>query len=224
LTVTLNNVILKRTFVRIQFGFYMARKPKQNRSLNTVETIVQGAFIALSKHGAEGATTRQIAECAGVGVGSIYEYFENKEAIFGAMGERFSRELVALIQAASPSLVRLSLRDAVYELIAQTAEFLRKDNELYLRCARESALMEKHVPFGQVYRALADLFVQHAIKHPEILRLTNLQTMAYIFINSGMATMIRYLNHPNPGFSFDDLAKGLADMAGHYVEKELSQL
>lgn len=199
----------------------MTRKPKQTRSQNTVETIVQGAFIALAKHGAEGATTRQIAEYAGVGVGSIYEYFENKEAIFCAMGERFSKELVGVIQGATSNVVRLSLRDAVYELIAQTAEFLKKDDELYLRCARESALMEKHVPFGAVYRALADLFVQHAIKHPEILRLNNLQTMSYIFINSGIATMIRYLNHPNPGFSFDDLARGLADMAGHYVEKEL---
>ena len=81
--------------------------------------------------------------------------------------------------------------------------------------------MEKHVPFGPIYRALADLFIQHAIKHPEILRLNNLQTMTYIFINSGIATMIRYLNHPNPGFTFDDLARGLADMAGHYVEREL---
>eukprot|EP01030_Chromulinospumella_sphaerica_P006254 gene6254-6114_t len=137
------------------------------------------------------------------------------------MGERFSRELVGVIQGATHKVVRLSLRDGVYELIAQTAEFLKKDDELYLRCARESALMEKHVPFGPIYRALADLFIQHAIKHPEILQLNNLQTMTYIFINSGIATMIRYLNHPNPGFSFDDLAKGLADMAGHYVEREL---
>lgn len=202
----------------------MTRKPKQNRSHNTVETIVQGAFIALARHGAEGATTRQIAECAGVGVGSIYEYFENKEAIFSAMGQRFAKELVALIQGHTQTIVRLSLRDAVYELIAQTAEFLKKNDELYLKCARESALMEKHVPFGQVYRALSDLFLQHAIRHPEILQLNNLQSITYIFINSGMATMIRYLNHPNPGFSFEDLARGLADMAGHYVEREVGGL
>ncbi|HEX4856424.1 MAG TPA: TetR/AcrR family transcriptional regulator [Limnobacter sp.] len=201
----------------------MIRKPKQNRSQNTVETIVQGAFIALAKHGAEGATTRRIADCAGVGVGSIYEYFENKEAILGAMGERFAKELVALIHSTTQSIVRLSIRDAVYELITQTADFLKKNDELYLKCARESALMEKHVPFGQVYRALMDLFVQHAIQHPEMLKLNNLQAVAYIFINSGMATMIRYLNHPNPSFSFDVLAQGLADMAGHYVEKELSK-
>ena len=155
----------------------MTRKPKQTRSQNTVETIVQGALIALAKHGAEGATTRQIAEYAGVGVGSIYEYFENKEAIFSAMGERFSKELVGVIQGATHNVVRLSLRDAVYELIAQTAEFLKKDDELYLRCARESALMEKHVPFGPVYRALADLFIQHAIKHPEILTFSSIAAL-----------------------------------------------
>ncbi|HEX4880041.1 MAG TPA: TetR/AcrR family transcriptional regulator [Limnobacter sp.] len=201
----------------------MTRKPKQSRAQHTVDSIVQAAFIALAKHGAEGATTRQIAEYAGVGVGSIYEYFENKDAIFEAMGQRFAQELVTLIQEQTPTLVRIPLRDAVFQLIARTAEFLKKDDELYLRCARESALMERHVPFGAVYRALADLFVQHAIAHPEILRLNKLQTVAYIFINSGMSTMIRYLNHPNPGFSFDDLAHGLADMAGHYVERELAQ-
>ena len=104
----------------------MTRKPKQIRSQNTVETIVQGAFIALAKHGAEGATTRQIAEYAGVGVGSIYEYFENKEAIFSAMGERFSKELVGVIQGATTNVVRLSLRDAVYELIGGGGGNFRK--------------------------------------------------------------------------------------------------
>lgn len=200
----------------------MPRKPTQQRSKHTVDAVIEAAFIAVAKHGAQGATTRQIAEYAGVGVGSIYEYFENKEAIFAAMGQRFSKELVELIQGSTPSVVRVSLRDGVYELILQTAEFLNRNEERYLRCAQESALMEKHVPFGPVYRALSDLFLQHAIQHPEILQLKNLQTMAYIFINSGMATMIRYLNHPNPGFAFDELARGLADMAGHYVDRELA--
>lgn len=201
----------------------MPRKPSQARSQLTYNAIVQAAFLALGRHGASGATTRQIADYAGVGVGSIYEYFSNKEAIYAAMGQRFAAELVQLIETTSADLVRLSLRDAVYGLISKTAEFLRQNDELYLRCARESALMEKHVPFGKVYRALADLFVKHAMQHPEILQLHNLQTTAYIFINSGMATMIRYLNHPNPSFSFDELAQGLADMAGHYVEAELQK-
>ncbi|HEY1058285.1 MAG TPA: TetR/AcrR family transcriptional regulator [Limnobacter sp.] len=202
----------------------MPRKPQQQRSKHTVDAIVEGAFIAVAEHGALGATTRQIAEYAGVGVGSIYEYFDNKEAIYAAMGERFSKEMVELIQRVTPNIVRVSLRDAIHQLIVETAQFLNKNNERYLRCARESALMERHVPFVPIYRALSDLFVQHAIAHPEILRMNRLQTVAYIFINSGMSTMIRYLNHPNPGFSFDDLAQGLADMAGHYVERELELL
>lgn len=201
----------------------MPRKPQQQRARHTVDAIVEAAFIAVAQHGATGATTRQIAEYAGVGVGSIYEYFEDKDAIFAAMGQRFSSELVELIQTVTPSIVRVSLRDAIHELILQTASFLKKNQERYLRCARESVLMEKHVPFGPVYRALSDLFLQHAIAHPEILKLQGLQAVAYIFINSGMSTMTRYLNHPNPSFSFEELARGLADMAGHYVDKELEK-
>ncbi|MHA7853652.1 helix-turn-helix domain-containing protein [Marinobacter shengliensis] len=42
-----------------------------------------------AQRGPADTTTRHMAEIAGVGVGSLYEYFENKQAIFNAMSQRF---------------------------------------------------------------------------------------------------------------------------------------
>lgn len=201
----------------------MPRKPQQARSRQTYDAIIQAAYIALAKNGAESTTTRQIADIAGIGVGSLYEYFENKQAILDALIEHFAQAIAAHIKALTPSLVRIPLTDAVYELTLKFAEFLKANDEQYLKCARSLMLYDNHTQLSPVYRALGELFTKHAIAHPEQLQLKNLPTVAYIFINSGVYSMTRYLSHPNPAFSFEELAQVLANMAGHYVAMELKQ-
>ena len=47
------------------------RKPRQNRSKVTVDTIIEAGFIAVAANGTSGTTTRHIADIAGVSVGSL---------------------------------------------------------------------------------------------------------------------------------------------------------
>jgi AcrR family transcriptional regulator len=59
-----------------------ARKaPRQSRSKQLVEAILEAAIRVLSREGATRFTTARVAETAGVSVGSLYQYFPNKEAI-----------------------------------------------------------------------------------------------------------------------------------------------
>jgi AcrR family transcriptional regulator len=59
-----------------------ARKsPRQWRSTRLVEDILEAAIRVLSREGAQRFTTARVAEAAGVSVGSLYQYFPNKEAI-----------------------------------------------------------------------------------------------------------------------------------------------
>ena len=63
----------------------MPRNPSQQRSIATVNAIIKAGFICVAEKGLAATTTRHIAAVAGVGVGSVYEYFKNKEAIYSAM-------------------------------------------------------------------------------------------------------------------------------------------
>jgi AcrR family transcriptional regulator len=59
-----------------------ARKaPRQRRSRQLVEDLLEAAIRVLSHEGAQRFTTARVAETAGVSVGSLYQYFPNKEAI-----------------------------------------------------------------------------------------------------------------------------------------------
>jgi AcrR family transcriptional regulator len=57
------------------------KKPRQARSKELVSDILEGALRVLDRHGAEGFTTVRVAAEAGVSVGSLYQYFPNKQAL-----------------------------------------------------------------------------------------------------------------------------------------------
>lgn len=59
-----------------------ARKhPQQTRSAQLVAAILEAAIRVLVRDGAYHFTTARVAEAAGISVGSLYQYFPNKEAI-----------------------------------------------------------------------------------------------------------------------------------------------
>ncbi|MDM7928268.1 TetR/AcrR family transcriptional regulator [Blastomonas fulva] len=62
--------------------------PRQQRSLTTVDLILEAAAQVLELAGEAGFNTNAIAERAGVGIGSIYRYFPDKHAILVEMGRR----------------------------------------------------------------------------------------------------------------------------------------
>lgn len=57
------------------------KQPRQARSTQLVAAILEAAVRVLVRDGAHRFTTARVAETAGISVGSLYQYFPNKEAI-----------------------------------------------------------------------------------------------------------------------------------------------
>ncbi len=200
----------------------MPRKPQQERAKATVDAIVEAGLILLANEGPKGTSTRRIAEVAGIGVGSLYEYFENREAVHEAMFQRIVDDAVAMIKPLIPELVRMTIREAVYELMCRMRELLERDDSRYLKCARHSVSIVRSYPLKPLQKVLTDLAMQYVMHHPELMRGADLPTMSYIFIYGGTFTVIRHLSDPNPPMSFDSLARGLANMVASSSEASLA--
>ncbi|MCI3181841.1 TetR/AcrR family transcriptional regulator [Caulobacter sp. CCUG 60055] len=65
-----------------------ARKPVQERSRRTVDAILEAAVQILEQDGEAGFTTNHVARRAGVSIGTLYQYFDGKDAILLALSER----------------------------------------------------------------------------------------------------------------------------------------
>ncbi|MEU4579077.1 MULTISPECIES: TetR/AcrR family transcriptional regulator [Nonomuraea] len=68
------------------------KQPRQQRSRQTVAAILEAAAQLFQRHGYAGATTNKIAERAGVSIGSLYQYFPNKDALLVALAEHYLAE------------------------------------------------------------------------------------------------------------------------------------
>ncbi len=76
------------------------RQPRQPRSIATVDAVLEASARVFERRGYVQATTNEIAEVAGVSVGSLYQYFPDKDALLTALHERHVETLTdAMLQA-----------------------------------------------------------------------------------------------------------------------------
>lgn len=61
------------------------KKPQQRRSRDTIDAIFEATIQVLLANGFDQTTTIQIADRAGVSIGSLYQYFPNKRALLAAI-------------------------------------------------------------------------------------------------------------------------------------------
>ena len=109
------------------------------RSRQTVDAIVEAAGRLLVEHGRQGVATNAVADRAGVSIGSLYQYFDDKEAIFAALQARHRNQVMPLIQH---TLARLGdpavhIVDALIGLVRAMAELHEHDPERLSAISRE---------------------------------------------------------------------------------------
>lgn len=132
--------------------------PKQARSKQTKEKIVQAAIQLFQERGYEKTTSNDIAAEAGVSVGSFYVYFTDKRQLLLTIFDRLADELYKNIFAGfKPEyLFDADLRQRIRQAIANTiadkqkhsglhrvvAELLLKDDDF---AARQRAVMQRSI-------------------------------------------------------------------------------
>ena len=79
------------------------KNPQQRRSRDTIDTIFEATIQVLLANGFDQTTTTQIAERAGVSIGSLYQYFPNKRALMAAIVRRHVSGVVDATIAACES-------------------------------------------------------------------------------------------------------------------------
>src|ERR1700681_4876663 len=77
----------------------LKKSPQQERSRALVDSILEAAARILSARRLHEISTNHIAEVAGVGIGSLYQYFDSKEAIAESLLERHQVDSIARANA-----------------------------------------------------------------------------------------------------------------------------
>jgi AcrR family transcriptional regulator len=93
------------------------KTPRQSRSLATVEAVLEAAARILEERGPDGLNTNAVAERAGVGIGSLYQYFPNKHALVAALVRRSTAALHARLATAGPQALAGDFETGIAALV-----------------------------------------------------------------------------------------------------------
>lgn len=122
------------------------RQPKQERARSTVQFVLDATTKLLERDGIDAVTTNRIADLAGVSVGSIYQYFPDKRAIFSALHERHGEEIRQLIEFTVASHATSSLGTLLLSLMEGLVDAHADDPVLHELLAREIPLRVDGAP------------------------------------------------------------------------------
>ena len=107
------------------------KTPSQGRSRALVDAVIDATARVLVSEGEAALTTNRVAEVAGVSVGSLYQYFPNKEALVAAVIERRLARDGAELGAALRLADGLPLREAVRIMAARAVAIRSRERDFY---------------------------------------------------------------------------------------------
>jgi AcrR family transcriptional regulator len=156
------------------------RRAKQERARETIGVVLEAAAQVLQRDGYARATTNRIAAAAGVSVGTIYQYFANKDAIFDALIRREIDGLQALLRVARPD-PREPLADVLRRLGSALVQSRPGAPALYRSLEHvPNALFRRRVAGARA--SLVEWVRAFLAMHRRELRVSDLDTAAFVIV------------------------------------------
>jgi AcrR family transcriptional regulator len=107
------------------------KRPSQDRSRATVDAILEATARILVREGYEALSTNRVAADAGVSIGSLYQYFPNKEALIAALSERHLDDIERTLTAGAAAVGAKPFADIVRGMIRANVAAHLVDPELH---------------------------------------------------------------------------------------------
>lgn len=188
----------------------LRRVPTQDRSKQRVERILDAAGEVFGEVGYEAATTEAIAARADVSIGSLYQFFPNKSALFVALTERYHARERALFDALfTEEMMRLPWPELMERAI-DAFYALHKDDPLLRVIWRSVALFGEVLQAGEAMnlefsRRAEQVLAFHAPKAPAATR----ALVARVVVETLTAMLFLAAREPEKGELYMKEAKSL---------------
>ena len=104
----------------------LRRRPRQARAQVRLELILDTAEQVFAELGYDAATTNLIASQAGTSIGSLYEFFPNKEAMARALADRYVEQIGNLYTTLLVDVPGAADYELVEQIVAALDRFYRE--------------------------------------------------------------------------------------------------
>jgi AcrR family transcriptional regulator len=202
---------------RISSSTAPRRKPKQERSRETRERILAAAAQVFAEHGYSAGTTNRIAEAAGLSIGSLYQYFPNKDSILVELTRAHlmggSAHVIAELAVGLPDGLEGKLRVAVGAMLDNHADAHRLHQVLFEEAPRPPELLRE---MRAVERDAIDLVAALLADEPEV-QVADVRLAATMVVTTIESLVHRFIARDPDTLDVDAFADELVAMLLRYL-------
>jgi AcrR family transcriptional regulator len=202
----------------MQTGAKPRKKPRQERSLATYDAILEAATRIFGERGYAGATTNDIAELAGVSIGSLYQYFPNKDALIGALQWHHKIEIAAAVKTVLDAAPDRSLRESVATLVSAWFSVHLRHARFHQRLETEFSTFDRSDEEDvQIEQAIVSDVTELLAYYQREIVPADRTLAAHIVVRTLMGQAHAALETPIPGVSTEMLEDGVIDSILGYL-------
>jgi AcrR family transcriptional regulator len=182
-----------------------------------VSVILDASVRIFEQEGAYAATTSRIAEVAGVSVGTLYQYFENRDAILAALQDREFERASAMLERVLAGSGGAPGRDVARAVVQELFKLYRAAPALHRLLAVEGLRVtptERVLAFdARAVGAIKAFFTFGG----SVMRRNNVDAAAFVAYQAVRAVMLAYLLERPSGIDDPALTEELADLLERYL-------
>lgn len=164
------------------------REPKQKRSIQMKEKILDAAMVLICEKGYFDTTTNEIAKTAKISIGSLYSYFADKDTILMELLERYNQYFMAVFEdiktEANAQLYKtdkhkwlVCLVENLIKLHLFAEDFAKELNVLYYAKPEVTAVMNKQSE--KIRASILDILMQNK----EDIKVTDLEAASIVIFD-----------------------------------------
>lgn len=187
-------------------GISARKKPLQERAKFTVDAILKASAQLLERNGETGVSTNHIAERAGVSIGSLYQYFPNKDAILSALMESFVQSHFRMIEKTLAKVQeqqeKPDLESTTRSIIHSIIESNRKNSRLSKVFVTSLFRPERIKLLQEMDERMIEKFKEYIQPFSDQIRSDNVDMMFFVLIQAVKTAPVAVLFHTK--FKLDD--------------------
>lgn len=189
------------------------KKPRHQRSVALMDAVLDSSEKLFATHGFKKTTTNKIAELAGVSIGSVYQYFLNKEFILSILIDRMLASNRTVFVDSLKNNSSDSLEQALEHILdVSLNQFLSKKNFLKIFFNQIHTLNKMEEIYVARRTLAAEMSTVLLAKYSDKVSEVDIENRLFLLFNSYVGSLEAYLQAPEGQISKESLRTHLLEL------------
>jgi AcrR family transcriptional regulator len=193
------------------------KKPMQERSRFMVDTILEAAARVLIERGYAGINTNLVAEVAGVSIGSLYQYFPNKDSLIAAIHQRHVLQMRNMMIGALSGPKKPTMKEAIGALVRVMLEAHLMEPELHQVLEIEFPLLGLQDEENSSGQYFSERFQQLLEDYRHEILKPDLELASYIVLRIIKSLVHQAVLETPPDFTLSEIEESITEAVVGYL-------